>query len=183
MDDEKYLDEEDRALWRQAMGIDEDEEDVQEEDFASMLDGHEAPEKKDVSEKVVESSNAKMKKRGHAGFELDRRTDEKLRKGQISIEARCDLHGLTQQEAKAQLDRFLQDSVSRGRRCVLVITGKGKSRVATDAVIEPEKGVLKQRLPEWLSQAPWRKNVLKYYPARPKDGGSGAFYIYLRRTR
>ncbi|MEM6810872.1 MAG: Smr/MutS family protein [Pseudomonadota bacterium] len=113
--------------------------------------------------------------------EIDRRTAEKLRKGQLSIEARCDLHGLNQVQARQRLENFIIGSVAKGKRCVLVITGKGRSLVATDAVIEPELGVLKQKLPEWLNSKPISSHILRYYPAKPKDGGSGAMYVYLRK--
>ena len=115
--------------------------------------------------------------------EVDRRTDEKLRKGKMQLDARCDLHGLNQIQAYEMLQQFIMRAVSRGCRCVLVITGKGKPRVASASVIEPERGVLKQKVPQWLAEKSLAPYILKTYSAQPKDGGSGAMYVYLRRQR
>lgn len=108
---------------------------------------------------------------------LDRRTADKLRRGKIPIEAVLDLHGLHQGAAQAELFRFLQISAEAGRRCVLVITGKG-SRAGSG-----ESGVLRRMLPLWLGLAPVSGLVLAHSPAHPRDGGEGAFYVLLRRKR
>lgn len=111
--------------------------------------------------------------KGHAGTGLDRRTDEKLRRGKMEIEGRLDLHGMTRAEAKGALDRFVRGSYTAGRRCVLVITGKGKDN----------DGVLKNAVPEWLEGPDLKGFVLRFYPARAQHGGGGALYILLRRKR
>lgn len=115
--------------------------------------------------------------------EIDGRTDQKLRQGKIKIDAKLDLHGLNRYEAREACVRFIQNCYSRGVRTVLIITGKGRAQVATHHIIEPEVGVLKNSLPEWLNAPEIRTKVLKYYPARPKDGGSGAFYVYIRKNK
>ncbi len=102
--------------------------------------------------------------------ELDARTSERFRKGQIPIEATLDLHGMTQAEAYTALLSFLKRAHGKNYRCILIITGKGKENM----------GVLRQNLPSWLAE---HDTVLKTAPARPKDGGSGAFYVYLRRNK
>lgn len=109
---------------------------------------------------------------------IDRRTQEKLQRGQMKIEAVLDLHGLRQNEAQEHLKRFLTDSYYAGRRCVLVITGKGSSGLGQE-----EKGILRRMLPVWLSEGPLSGIVLKHATAKPKDGGAGAFYVLLRRIR
>ena len=114
------------------------------------------------------------------GTQLDKRTEERLRKGQIPIEARLDMHGMTQEEAYAALTHFVQNASTSGKRCLLIITGKGQKNRDP---LAPHDGVLKSRLPEWLGQPPLKSIVLKTYPAQPKDGGGGAFYVYLRRKR
>lgn len=114
---------------------------------------------------------------------LDRRTAERLRRGQMPIEAVLDLHGLRQAEAQQQLIRFLLSAHQAGRRCVLVITGKGgRKGDAADGLGDPG-GVLRRMLPLWLEMNPLRPVILDHAPARPKDGGGGAFYILLRRQR
>lgn len=113
---------------------------------------------------------------------LDRRTDDKLRKGKMPIEATLDLHGMTQSVAHQRLEQFIMSAHLSGKRCVLVITGKG-SRQSHEGYIlseRSEKGVLKSRLPDWLNQAPLSDIVLKYVHAHQKHGGGGAFYVYLR---
>ncbi len=106
---------------------------------------------------------------------VDRRTAEKHRRGRLPVEARLDLHGLTQDEAHRALERFLPRAQESGCRSVLVITGKG-SRDGT-------RGVLKEAVPRWLNQSPLRALVLSISWAQPKDGGAGALYVLLRRIR
>lgn len=114
--------------------------------------------------------------------ETDKRTAERLRRGQMKIEARLDLHGLNRHQAREALESFISKSVRAGKRCILVITGKGKSNAGVDHAdwegLEP--GVLKNSVPEWLSEL---SEVLKTAPAKPKDGGSGALYVLLRRQK
>lgn len=112
--------------------------------------------------------------------QLDERTDARLRRGQMPIEARIDLHGNTQDEAHRRLNDFVLRAQSQDKRCVLVITGKGSSRGSEGEMMT---GVLRQKLPLWLSMAPLRGLVLKCYPAVQRDGGTGAWYLYLKRNR
>ncbi|HIP78018.1 MAG TPA: hypothetical protein EYH07_06110, partial [Kiloniellaceae bacterium] len=106
---------------------------------------------------------------------LDRRKAERLRRGKLPIEATLDLHGLRQAEAHRRLEHFLADSQAAGKRCVLVVTGKGATRA--------EPGVLRSALPLWLNQSPNRERVLSFDYAQQKHGGTGAVYILLRRKR
>jgi DNA-nicking Smr family endonuclease len=111
-----------------------------------------------------------------AVIDLDKRTAERLKRGQLPIEGRIDLHGMTQDDAHAALARFLSASRAMGRRCVLVITGKGRPG--------PEGGgVLKQAVPRWLNEPALRSQILAFVAAQPKDGGAGALYVLLKRVR
>ena len=116
---------------------------------------------------------------------LDRRTTERLNKGQLPVEATLDLHGHHQASAHRALEAFVLASHRAGRRCVLVVTGKGQPR--TDApppiMAEEAPGVLKRSLPRWLAEPPLADKVLAIRPALPSDGGAGAFYVLLRRSR
>lgn len=112
---------------------------------------------------------------GHAAG-VDRRTMQRLRRGQIGIEARLDLHGLTQGEAHRALNAFLARCQTGGRRCVLVITGKGR----TD---DEASGVLRRAVPRWLDQAPNRARIITVQPAQRRHGGEGALYVLLRKPR
>ncbi len=105
---------------------------------------------------------------------VDRRTADRLRRGLLEIEARLDLHGLTQAAAHGALNRFVATAYAAGRRCVLVITGKG-TRDGT--------GVLRQAVPRWLNEAPLRAAIIAMARAQPRDGGDGALYVLLKRQR
>jgi DNA-nicking Smr family endonuclease len=107
---------------------------------------------------------------------VDKRTAARLRRGQLAIEARIDLHGLTQEEAHRALNAFLAGSQAADRRCVLVITGKG---LRPDGTI----GVLREAVPRWLNEAPNRARVLAVTRATPRDGGDGALYVLLKRRK
>ncbi len=106
---------------------------------------------------------------------VDRRTAERLKRGRLNIDARLDLHGLTQAEAHRALNAFIAASYEAGRRCLLVITGKGYRR--------EDGGVLRGKVPQWLNQSPNRGRVLAFDYAQQRDGGTGALYIMLRRQR
>jgi DNA-nicking Smr family endonuclease len=122
---------------------------------------------------------------------LDRRTEERLRRGQMDIEAVLDLHGLSAARARPELIRFLTAGQTQGLRCVLVITGKGRMARPTDDHDDevnfqnplPRPGILRQSLPAWLREPPLAHIVLQHFPAKGRHGGSGAFYILLRRIR
>jgi len=114
---------------------------------------------------------------------LDRRTAQRLRRGTLGIEARIDLHGMTQAQAHATLNGFIQRCWADGRRAVLVITGKGGRRPDESAPWRESRGVLQDRVPVWLTQSPNREIVLSVTRAQPRDGGDGALYILLRRKR
>ncbi|HUH83193.1 MAG TPA: Smr/MutS family protein [Stellaceae bacterium] len=107
------------------------------------------------------------------GTGIDRRSAQRLRRGDRPIEARLDLHGMTQEEAHRALAGFVARAWSGERRTLLVITGKGGAR----------GGVLRAAVPRWLGEAPNAGRVLAIAPAQPKDGGAGAFYVLLRRRR
>lgn len=99
----------------------------------------------------------------------------------IRIEAKLDLHGLSQRHAHETLNRFILDCHRRDIRFVLVITGKGRS--ARDAEASDTMGVLRRRVPEWLQTGAMGQIVRQIHPAGARHGGAGAFYILLRRNR
>lgn len=106
---------------------------------------------------------------------IDRRTAERLRRGQIPIEATVDLHGFTQDEAFGAIETFLFESITAGRRCVLVITGKGTARDGG--------GVLRSAVPRWLTEGIYREHLIGIAVAFPQHGGEGALYVLLRKQR
>ncbi|MBP2300362.1 Smr/MutS family protein [Azospirillum picis] len=105
---------------------------------------------------------------------IDRRTGDRFRRGELEIDGRIDLHGMTQAQAHHALAGFVHRAWNEGRRCVLVITGKGSFGGL---------GVLRQATPRWLADPALRPMVLAIQPARPKDGGDGALYVLIKRRR
>jgi len=113
---------------------------------------------------------------------LDKATATRLRRGQIPIDRRIDLHGMTRAEAHRVVIGALAAVASEGTRCLLVITGKGTRRLASPGD-RGDPGVLRSELPRWLAEAPHRDRVLAVAPALPEHGGAGAVYVLLRRQR
>ncbi|MEZ5668001.1 MAG: Smr/MutS family protein [Alphaproteobacteria bacterium] len=118
---------------------------------------------------------ARAKPPPEPGHGLDRRRHERRRRGQLPIDGVIDLHGLTQAAAHRRIDRYVAESVAAGRRVILVVTGKGPSAEGG--------GILRRRLADWLMLPACRPHVLAFTPAQPRHGGSGAFYVLLRRKR
>jgi DNA-nicking Smr family endonuclease len=105
---------------------------------------------------------------------LDRRIVKKLRRGDFAVQAHLDLHGMTGEEARVEVAAFLIEARTAGKRCVLIIHGRG---------LNSKEGipVLKERLQVWLTRGPFAKSVLAFSTARPSDGGTGALYVLLRK--
>jgi DNA-nicking Smr family endonuclease len=161
----------DAELWKQ---VTKDVERLPERDYEEFID--EIQDKKPsapvtVRERVSVRPEKPVKKTP-TGKDVDGATARKFTRGKMDIEATVDLHGLGQSEAREVLRRFITASHQRGRRCVLVITGKG---------LLGKPGVLKGRVPEWLDEM--GPVVLKTASAQPRHGGQGALYVLLRRQR
>ncbi len=127
---------------------------------------------------------------GHGAFELteteeylegarvglDPRLVSRLRRGDFSMQAHIDLHGMTQLDAKAALTEFILESVRKGRRAVLVVHGRGLRSPGG-------RPVLKHATAQWLSHGTIGGYVLAFTTARVYDGGAGAVWVLLRRER
>ena len=102
---------------------------------------------------------------------ISERVFRRLRRGTFSVEDELDLHGMTVAQARAALKDFISECATEHRGCVRVVHGKGLG--------SGHRGpVLKGHVNRWLRQ--WR-DVLAFATARPKDGGSGAVYVLIRR--
>jgi DNA-nicking Smr family endonuclease len=108
---------------------------------------------------------------------LGRRERSQLSRGRKEIEARLDLHGMTQTRAHRALSGFLQRAHSDGLTFVLIITGKGKMGA------ESERGVLRRQVPQWLNLPEFRVLVVGFEEAHIGHGGEGALYVRIRRSR
>jgi DNA-nicking Smr family endonuclease len=98
---------------------------------------------------------------------------KRLHRGDFSIQAHIDLHGLGVEDARNAFEIFLKDSITTCKKAVLIVHGRGLS--------SPDKPVLKTRVVQWLTCGPWRKWVIAFSSARSCDGGAGATYVLLRR--
>ena len=107
---------------------------------------------------------------------LGRRLRARVARGKEAIDARIDLHGLTQAQAHSALLHFLRSASARDKKLVLVITGKG-------ARGEGERGVLKRQVPQWLGLPEFRAFVIGFEDAHIAHGGEGALYVRIRRLR
>jgi DNA-nicking Smr family endonuclease len=109
---------------------------------------------------------------------LGRRERSRLSRGRSEIDARIDLHGMTQMRAHRALLSFLQRAHAEGATFVLVITGKGKVGGG-----EEERGVLRRQVPNWLNLPEFRALVVGFEEAHIGHGGEGALYVRIRRAR
>ena len=107
---------------------------------------------------------------------------KKLSRGRIEIDGTIDLHGMTQNEARGALHRYLQARWSRGDRTVLVITGKGLKSDNDYVAAMSERGILRTMLPIWLSEPSLAPLVSGWSTAARGHGGEGAWYVRLRRA-
>ncbi|MET0181660.1 MAG: Smr/MutS family protein [Caulobacterales bacterium] len=104
----------------------------------------------------------------------DRGGEKKVRRGDVEIGMKLDLHGHTQDSARAAVHSFLLDAQARGERAVLIVTGKGRAG---------ETGVLKRRLPDWLEGKQIRPLVAGIAEAHQRHGGSGAVYVFVKKRK
>ncbi|MBY0510703.1 MAG: Smr/MutS family protein [Rhodospirillaceae bacterium] len=109
-----------------------------------------------------------------ATADMDRRTARRFQRGDMAVNGRIDLHGLTLDQAHGALTAFIRGAHARGARCVVVVTGKGKGGSI---------GKIRNETPYWLNQAPLRPLILAVSEARHRDGGAGALYVLLKRKR
>lgn len=162
----------DEAAWEQAMA------DVQplDDEAGRAADAEVATGPTEgLAERFRQRQDATPTVTGDTSFAFDRRTYERLREGHIGIEGQVDLHNCTQEEAFTTVNKFLDDAWFDGRRCLLVITGKGTARDGG--------GVLRSDVPRWITEGGHRDHLIGIGPADPRHGGDGALYVLLRRAR
>lgn len=104
---------------------------------------------------------------------LDLRIERNLSLGEVVIEAKWDLHGQTEERAHEDLCAFVDKQYQRGRRLVLVITGKGRDG----------QSVLKTNVPRWCGVSPLSEKIRAVRTAAPQHGGEGAYYLLLKKKK
>jgi len=152
--------------------------------------GYQKPPKKQKREPQVRAETVSLRpstpsqspSRSVQSRDIDRKTRRQFERGEIPIEATLDLHGMNQPQARERLIAFIHASHNAGRRCVLVITGKGNTGRTSDDWLSRQPGVLKRNVPQWLYEPELDGIVLDAVRAK-KHGGDGALYVYLRRRR
>jgi DNA-nicking Smr family endonuclease len=169
----RNLSEDDRIVWAHvAQGIrplpGKTVPHIAPQDAASNLADHEPP----ARPAKTLAANGKPQTQDHPQQGIDRVTRRKIAKGRFPIDARIDLHGLTQTDAHALLVSFLHRAQAEGCRLVLVITGKGAS-FGSD-------GILRRAVPAWLQTPSFRAMVSGFEEAARGHGGAGAIYLRLR---
>ena len=112
---------------------------------------------------------------------IERNLRRRLSKGRADVDAKLDLHGLTQDEAYNTLVAFVHRAVLHHKSLVLVVTGKGgRKSMQSDSY---QTGVLRRMVPIWLADPMLRSFVIGFEEAAIGHGGTGALYVRLRRSR
>ena len=142
-------------------------------EFVEALEEGEPVRRKGTSSSVPirPTPNAPRLKQQSPSTPANRKHEKRVRRGRLELHGQFDLHGHTQVTADAALPQWLMRCQAEGARCVLVITGKGRSG----------EGVLRRNFLHWLESAPARALISGYSEAHARHGGAGAFYVFLRK--
>ncbi|MCX8506725.1 MAG: Smr/MutS family protein [Alphaproteobacteria bacterium] len=117
---------------------------------------------------------------------LDKNLRRRLMRGEVTIEARLDLHGMRLEAGRMAVRKFLARVYLQQMRCVLIITGKAQKNNSQDgnvSLYQFNSQTLRSELPHWLAEPDLARQILALAPATPRDGGGGAWYVLLRRHR
>ena len=110
---------------------------------------------------------------------------DRLKKDKTSIKTKSiDLHGLTLEEANKVVEQFINDSYLENIKKLIVVTGKGlHSQNDKDPYLSKDLSILKYSVPDFIEgNQELMKKILEMKDADIKDGGTGAFYIYLKKS-
>lgn len=127
---------------------------------------------------LVEPRHTEPKSNVPGPNNIDKKILKKLNSGHINPELCLDLHGLLKEEASREVKRFVSGAFHSGKRLILVIPGKGKDMDGRRGY-----GPLNQLIKHLLSKPPTSEHILHFQEAHRCHGGSGAYYIYLKRKR
>lgn len=113
---------------------------------------------------------------------IDNNTAKKFKNGELKVEAELDLHGCTEEKAFEKVMSFVKNAYLHQYRCIDIITGKGL-HATEDCDFFNVRGVLKDRVPQWLNLPEIRPLILAINHPSHQNGGSGVIRILLRRQR
>ncbi len=120
------------------------------------------------------------------------KSDEKLKNKDLDIKKNTslnnktiDLHGFTLEEANKKIEKIINDAYEKDVSKVIVVTGKGiHSNVEKDPYVSKDLSILKFSVPDYIeNNSELMKKIIEIKDADKEDGGSGAFYIYLKRKK
>ena len=111
--------------------------------------------------------------------------DEKFYKKHKTKTKILDLHGYTLDEANKTIENFINKAFSENINKLVIITGKGiHSKNEKDPYVSKNLGILKYSVPEYISKNESLMSMInEIVDANIEDGGSGAFYIYLKKNK
>ncbi len=171
---------EDDALWAEIT-----------KDIRKMPESEQPPAKPVVLPEIRPSVNLAAAYRGEKlnsldvgnTADMDGSLAKRFKRCELPVEATLDLHGFREEEAHNAVFGFIQKSYLAGKRCIIIITGKGLPHNGSCEDIFSPKGKLKESVPLWLNSKELRPLILSFIHPSAKLGGSGALYILLRRKR
>lgn len=167
----RELSSEEKSLWRRVSAGVKPRRPRPPEDVETALEAAPAPIKRAKPAKPSPSPQAKPAAPAPRPAPAQRDNERRIRRGQIEIDSKIDLHGHTYDSARAALIAFLLSARARGDRTVIVVTGKGRGG----------DGVLKRSLPDWLAARDLKGALAGYAQAHRDHGGAGAYYVFLKR--
>lgn len=112
---------------------------------------------------------------------IDKITLKKFKQEEFKVEAVLDLHGCREEDAFERVEDFITQCYNTGKRCVIVVTGKGAVHQQED--LYAPRGILKRQTPQWLNAPRIRAMILIFKNPSERLGGQGALYILLKRNR
>lgn len=108
--------------------------------------------------------------------QMDGSLAKRFKREEFKVEDTLDLHGITEKDAFDSVCDFIKRSYNAGKRCVLIVTGKG-----FDETLFSTRGVLRKSVPNWLSESEISPLILAFKNPSESLGGTGALYIMLRK--
>jgi DNA-nicking Smr family endonuclease len=183
----RQLSDEDRELWagltRSIKPLRQRRRSVRKPEQSPVLSSPAAAESHDARAPSAAKSRPINPQNTAAPAALDRRAKQRVARGRDPLDARIDLHGMTQTQAHAALLNFLHRAQAQGARMVLIVTGKGSGRTTADNDDTVARGVLKRQVPLWLALPDFRPLVAAFDEAHTGHGGQGALYVRVRRAK